>query len=87
MTFFLYQIVARIVALVLFVICCRELRTALIERKIKYESPDFLDWWEDTWSAQRDTAPVQYWFIVGVQAMSAAACLVVVIFGWWHPAD
>lgn len=90
MEFFLYEIVARIVAIYLCVDCWRTIRNGLAERKIvDYASGDFLDWlifgsWR--WVSDRDTTPVRYWIQIGLQIFALVACLVVAILGWWHPA-
>jgi len=44
MQFFLYEVVARIVAIYLCVDCSRDLWHGLVERKIAYFNSDFLDW-------------------------------------------
>jgi hypothetical protein len=44
MQFFLYEIVARIVAIYLCVDCSRTLWRGLVERKIRSFNPEFLDW-------------------------------------------
>jgi hypothetical protein len=44
MRFFLYEIVARIVAIYLCFDCSRKLRNGLVERKIAYFNDNFLDW-------------------------------------------
>jgi len=88
MQFFLYKIVARIVAIYLCVDFFRTLRNALVERKIGYRHTDFLEWLLTDWSKQfvhRDAAPVRYWILFGVQTIALVACLFVVIFGWWQP--
>lgn len=89
MEFFRYQIVARIVAIYLCVDCWRIIRNGLVERKIGYTSNgDLLDWLlfdTSRWVAHRDTTPVRYWIQVGLQVFALVACLVVAIFGWWHP--
>jgi hypothetical protein len=43
MQFFLYEIVARIVAIYLCVDCHRKLRNGLVERKIRIFSADFIN--------------------------------------------
>jgi hypothetical protein len=90
MEFFLYQIVARIVAIYLCVDCWRIIRNGLAERKIAYASNgDLLDWLlfdTSRWVAHRDTTPVRYWIQIGLQVIALVACLVVAILGWWHPA-
>jgi hypothetical protein len=90
MQFFLYEIVARIVAIYLCFDCYRRIRSGLLERKITYyfTNNDILDWLffsPSNWVAQRDTAPVRYWIVIGLQIVTLVACLVVAIFGWWHP--
>jgi len=83
MRFFLYEIVARIVAIYLCFDCSRKLRNGLAERKIAYFHGNFLDW--SNWVADRDAAPVQYWIQIGFQIIILVACLFVAIFGWWQP--
>jgi hypothetical protein len=91
MQFFLYEIVARIVAIYLCVDCYRKLRDGLAERKIASYSSDPVNWIPDAFMdpsihvAQRDTAPVRYWIVMGLQAFALVGCLGVAIFGWWHP--
>ncbi len=65
MQFFLYEIVARIVAIYLFVDCSRKFWYGLVERKIAYFNPNFLDW--SNWVAHRDATPVRYWIQIGIQ--------------------
>jgi hypothetical protein len=87
MRFFLYEIVARIVAIYLCFDCSRTLWHGLVERKIAYFNSDFLDWILD-WSSRvvhRDAAPVQYWMQIGIQTSLSVACLFAAIFGWWQP--
>ena len=88
MQFFLYEIVARVVAIYLFVDCWRKLCNGLAERKIRIFNPDPLDWFLD-WSSigmiQRDTAPIQYWVQIGLQSIILVCCLSLAVFGWWHP--
>jgi hypothetical protein len=83
MQFFLYEIVARIVAIYLCLNCSRKLWHGLVERKIVYFNPNLLDWWHGV--AHRDAAPVQYWIQIGIQIITLVACLFVAIFGWWQP--
>jgi hypothetical protein len=83
MQFFLYEIVARIVAIYLCVDCSRKLWHGLAERKIVYFNDNLLDW--SNWAAHRDATPVRYWIQVGIQIIALVACLVVAIFGWWQP--
>jgi hypothetical protein len=91
MQFFLYEIVARIVAIYLCVDCYRKLRLGLAERKIASWSSDPVNWVLDLfqdpsiWVAHRDAAPIRYWIVMGLQTIALVGCLVVAIFGWWHP--
>jgi len=85
MRFFLYEILARIVAIYLCVYCSRQLWYGLVERKIAYFNDDFLDGLLIDWSkviAYRDATPVRYWIQIGLQTTSLVACLFVAIF---HP--
>jgi hypothetical protein len=92
MQFFLYEIVARIVAIYLCVDCFRTVQAGLVERKITSfpHHADILDWVVDSlvgWQKQvfqRDTAPIRYWMEMGVQTLSLVGCVVVAIFGWFH---
>lgn len=83
MTFFLCEIVARLVAAYLCVDCYRRLRRGLVDRKVRFFNPDLLDW--SNWVADRDVAPVRYWIQMGMHVSALAACLFVAIFGWWQP--
>jgi hypothetical protein len=88
MQFFLYEIVARIVAIYLCVDCSRKLWYGLVERKIAYFNDDFLDGLLIDWSKlilHRDAAPVRYWIQIGLVTITLLACLFVAIFGWWQP--
>jgi hypothetical protein len=91
MQFFLYEIVARIVAIYLCVDCYRKLRDGLAERKIASYSSDPINWILDAFMdpsihiAQRDTAPIRYWMVMSVQMFAFVGCFGVAIFGWWHP--
>jgi len=84
MHFFLYEIVARIVAIYLCVDCGRKLKYVLVEGKIAVFNPDLLDWWSHG-DVHRDTAPVRYWIEMGIQITCLVGCLFVAIFGWWQP--
>jgi len=84
MQFFFYEIVARIVAIYLCVDCSRKLWYGVVERKIAYFKPDFLQGWSRP-VAHRDAAPVQYWIQIGIRIIILVACLFVAIFGWWQP--
>jgi hypothetical protein len=91
MQFFLYEIVARVVAIYLCVDCYRKLRHGLAERKIASYSSDPINWILEAFMdpsirvTQRDTAPIRYWIVMGLQAFALVGCLGVAIFGWWHP--
>jgi hypothetical protein len=85
MRFFLYEIVARVVAIYLCVDCIRRLRNGLVERKIAYaKDGDLLGWFLD-WSnfvAHRDATPVRYWIQIGLVIIALVACVFLAIFGW-----
>ena len=83
MQFFLYEIVARIVAIYLCFDCSRKLRRGLVEKKIAYFNDNILDW--SIWVADRDATPVRYWIQMGIRIMILVACLFVAILGWWRP--
>jgi|HubBroStandDraft_5_1064220.scaffolds.fasta_scaffold1063143_1 hypothetical protein len=83
MHFFLYEIVARIVALYLLIDTIHELRDGLAERKIRYWNPSLVNWRRDI--AERDTAPVIYWIQIGFRVIALVACFLLTIFGWWQP--
>jgi hypothetical protein len=83
MHFFLYQIVARIVAFYLLIDTVRDLRNGLAERKIRYWNSSLLNW--STWIADRDATPIQYWIQIGFRIVSLVACFLVTIFGWFQP--
>ena len=88
MQFFLYEIVARIVAIYLCYDCGRRLWYGLVERKIAHYNSDFIgslliDW--SKWIVQRDAAPVQYWIQIGLQIFVLIGSVFVAIFGWWQP--
>jgi hypothetical protein len=88
MQLFLYEVVARIVAIYLCVDCWRKIRNGLAERKIAYYNTSLLDGLLFNWSNRliyRDTAPVRYWITIGLQLTALAGCLVVAICGWFHP--
>ncbi|WP_074821432.1 MULTISPECIES: hypothetical protein [Bradyrhizobium] len=91
MQFLLYEIVARIVAIYLCADCYRRLRHGLAERKIASFSSDPVNWLLDSFLdpsirvAHRDATPVRYWIVMGIQMIALVGCLVVAIFGWWHP--
>jgi hypothetical protein len=85
MQFFLYEIVARIVAMYLCVVCYRKLSNGLVERKIGYFNSDLLDWWSMNKVVHRDAAPVRYWIEIGIRTILLVSCLVVAVFGWWRP--
>jgi hypothetical protein len=91
MQFFLYEIVARIVAIYLGFDCYRKLRDGFAERKIASYSSDPINWILESFMdpsarvAHRDTAPGQYWMVMGLRMIAMASCGGVAIFGWWHP--
>ena len=85
--FVLYEIVARVVAVYLFVDGSLALWNGLAERKTSVVNYQFMDMFVrlPDWSADRETAPLQYWFLISGKVFTLFACLVVAIFGWWHP--
>ena len=91
MQFFLYEIVARIVAIYLCVGSSRKIRLGLAERKIKPYEADPVNWFLDSFLdpsffvVHRDTAPIRYWISIGIEMSLLLACVVVAIFGWWRP--
>jgi hypothetical protein len=91
MQFFSYEIVARIVAVYLCVGCYRKLRDGMAERKITSYSSDPINWILEAFMdpsiqvVHRDTAPIRYWIVMGLQMFALVGCSVVAIFGWWHP--
>jgi hypothetical protein len=82
---FMYEVVARIVAICLCVYLYRDLRNALSERKIAVYRGDWLvillDWTPRA-VVHRDTAPIRYWMLFGVQIFLLLGCLGVAIVGW-----
>jgi hypothetical protein len=90
MQFFLYEIVARIVAIYLCVYLIGKVRSGLIERKITYYlfGTDLLDSLlldRLRWVAHRDATPVRYWIQIGIHIQMLVGCIIVAILGWWHP--
>jgi hypothetical protein len=90
MQFFLYEIVARIVAIYLCFDCSRTLWAGLVERRITYVAGhrDILDWLltsSPRWTFERGIAPIRYWMTVSAQIFTLLACLAVAILGWFHP--
>jgi hypothetical protein len=72
MRLFLYEIVARIVAIYLCFDCGRKLWYGLVERKIAYFDGNILVW--SNWVVHRDAAPVRYWIQIGIQIIILVAC-------------
>jgi hypothetical protein len=88
MQFFLYEIVARVVAIYLCVDCYRKLRHGLVERKIAYFNTDLIDWLlvdRSKMIIPRDAAPIRYWITIGLRIIAMVSCLIVAIFGWFQP--
>jgi hypothetical protein len=83
MRLFLYEVVARVVAIYLFFDCSRKLWYGVRERKIAYFKANFLDW--SSFVAHRDATPIRYWIQIVIQIIILVACLFVAIFGWWRP--
>ena len=61
------------------------------ERKIAPYSSDPVNWILEAFMdpsirvAHRDTAPVRYWVVMGLEIFALVGCFFVAIFGWWHP--
>jgi hypothetical protein len=87
MQFVLTQIVARFVAVYLLFDSIQILRRSFAERKIEYVETDMiaLILGASNWTAHRDTSPFRYWMLMTGHVMTAAACIVMTIFGWWVP--
>jgi len=85
--FFLYDIVARVAAVYLFVDGSLALWSALAERKTSVVNYAFMDMFcrLPDWSADRETAPLQYWFMISGKVFMLFVCLVIAIFGWYRP--
>ena len=85
--FFLYEFVARVVAIYFLVDISRVLWLGLMERKTAVQNYMFMNmfWRLPDWSAERDKAPWQYWWLVSGQVFMLFVCLVMAIFGWWDP--
>ncbi|MFO1136921.1 MAG: hypothetical protein U1E30_17215 [Rhodoblastus sp.] len=84
MSFFLTEILARIVAAYLAVDCARKLLRGLSEGKIAIFNPDLLDWFSYK-PADRNATPAQFWIEMGLQAIMLVSCIAVAIFGWFRP--
>jgi hypothetical protein len=83
MDFFLYEVVARVVALYLAIDTYRTIQRGLVEGKIKSFNPDWLDW--ITYVNNRKTNPVMFWIEICIQTSILVACSVVAVFGWLRP--
>jgi hypothetical protein len=81
MHFFLYEILARLVAIYLGIDCYRTIRRALAEGKIRDFNPSLLIW--TTWIADREATPIQFWIQIVIQITILISCVVVAIFGWF----
>ena len=82
MHFFLYEILARIVAAYLAYDCAQKLQRGLRERKIAVSNSDLLDWFSRP-PADRDATPVQFWIEVTIRTIALISCGIVAIFGWF----
>lgn len=90
MQFFLYEILARLAAIYVGFDCIRTLWSGLVERRITFvlASGDILNWLLTSppkWTFERDAAPFRYWMTVAFTIFTLIACIVVAIFGWFHP--
>lgn len=84
MTFFLTEIVARVVAAYLAIDCIRKLRTGLTEGHIRNFQPDWVMWIVNPSNPDivRKTSPIRFWMEVITQAFLLAGCLFVAVVGW-----
>ena len=90
MQFFLYEILARVVATYFCFACSRTLWSGLVERRITLSVGidsilDYLLPAPRSWTFERDAAPVEYWITVGLRIVGVLACMAVAILGWFHP--
>lgn len=90
MQFFLYEVLARVVAIYFCFDCCRALWSGLVERKIAYSlaTGSILDSFfpaPRNWIFERDSEPMWYWTTIGMRIVCAFACFGVAILGWFHP--
>jgi hypothetical protein len=90
MQFFLYEILARIVAAYFGFDSGRKIWIGLIERRITYSlaTGDLMDMFFPAPRElvfERDIEPVRYWIIVGGQIIFVFGCLVIVVHGWFRP--
>jgi hypothetical protein len=87
MQFFLHEIVARVVAAYLLIEGSRALWHAVVARKLSFEQDGVMERLFNVpdWVTHRDTNPLRYWFLFGLQVITLIAFLVVAIFGWWTP--
>ena len=89
--FLLYEVVARIVAIYLCLDSGRSLKLGLAQRKMPYRRRyGVLDWLlgsdaDESRLMRKDDAPIRYWLLISKESFLLAACLYVVIFGWWKP--
>ncbi len=76
----------RIVAAALGVHCGRQLWHGWTTRRIRMINDDWFDW--SRWSRQafhRDLHPVRYWLQMAGTGLTALACVLAAIVGWWQP--
>jgi len=85
--FFLYEVLARVVAIYFLIDTSRVLWLGLTQRKTAVQNYLFMDmfWRLPDWSAERNTAPWQYWWLISGHVFILACCLVIAIFGWYVP--
>jgi hypothetical protein len=85
MQFFLYEIVARIVAIYVCYSCGRQLWDGLGARKISYWNDDFIGSLLIGWSklvTYRDTQPIRYWIEISARILAVIGGVFLLIFGW-----
>lgn len=79
MEFFLYDVLARIVAMYFVYDCGRKVWHAFHEKKITLIDSEFFGW--SNRDADRDEAPIQFWWQISKEFSSLALSLYVAIFG------
>jgi len=81
MEFFLTQILARLLGVVLAFHCARVVWRGLRDGKVELFQSGYVDWWPVR-EVGRDDAPILFWIQIGIQAFFFLPCLVIAIVGW-----
>lgn len=89
MRFFFCEIIARLIAIYFFFDIGRRLWDGLVGRQIAFRGHGDIiaDLLLDRVNlvVHRDAAPIRYWIQISIATLGLLACLVIAIFGWWHP--